>query len=306
MGFGGGALEDWESSLLVYLDANAAVFHLAAVAFESDGAGGGEFEGFFEDFAIAGAAGGIAFGFDNEFVPVAGAVVFEFFPWSGEGEVATLELWFAEEDTAVSVWRGAEFEFESEVGRELAGGPELLDTATFCGGGDDKSAVDGAVAAVGCLSFSFESLGCVNEGPGDTIGIAFEPAFGGGANGVRRDLKTPASEVPAVKQTFEAWFGLEVIGFGFDESESGKDGAECAGPAAVAGFVGVEQVGHVFRFCVTFGAGKERPCIEDCDLGIAASDSLTEQIDVPDAFRRAFFGCRAGEDEAENDRGVGA
>ena len=39
------------------MDAEAAVFELAAVAFDADGTGGGDFEGGFEDFAVAGAVG---------------------------------------------------------------------------------------------------------------------------------------------------------------------------------------------------------------------------------------------------------
>ena len=43
---------------------------MAAVAFEADGAGGGDFEGGFEDFAVAGAMGDAAFDDDDHFVPV--------------------------------------------------------------------------------------------------------------------------------------------------------------------------------------------------------------------------------------------
>ena len=42
---------------------------MAAVAFEADGAGGGDFEGGFEDFAVAGAVGDAVFDDDDHFVP---------------------------------------------------------------------------------------------------------------------------------------------------------------------------------------------------------------------------------------------
>ena len=43
-----------------------------AVAFQADGAVGGDFEGFFEHFAVAGAARSVAGHLDLDFVPVAG------------------------------------------------------------------------------------------------------------------------------------------------------------------------------------------------------------------------------------------
>ena len=48
---------------------------MAAVAFEADGAGGGDFEGGFEDFAVAGAVGDAVFDDDDHFVPILRFVV---------------------------------------------------------------------------------------------------------------------------------------------------------------------------------------------------------------------------------------
>ena len=149
-------------------------------------------------------------------------------------------------------------------------------------------------------------MGLVNKGPDDAIRVAFHPAFCGSADGVGGDLESPASEIFAVEQTFEARFDLEVIGFGFNESERSEYRTEGGGPAAVAGIVGVQQVRHVLRLCVTIGAGEGRPGIEYSDLGIATSDALVQQIDVFDTFGRAFFGSRAGEHKAEHNRGFGA
>lgn len=53
----GGGRESWKSKLFLNPNTNATVFHLTAVAFESNWAGRRQFEGFFEDFAVTSAAG---------------------------------------------------------------------------------------------------------------------------------------------------------------------------------------------------------------------------------------------------------
>ena len=86
-----------------FFELDVAVFHLASVAFEADGAGGGHGEGGFEDFAIAGAVGDAVFDFDDDLVPVLGFVLLQFFVGTGDEVVAALELGFADEDAAVGV-----------------------------------------------------------------------------------------------------------------------------------------------------------------------------------------------------------
>src|SRR5687768_10784805 len=126
-----------EASLVRVANTNAAVFHLAAVAFEADGAGFGDFESGFEDFAVAGAMGDAVFHDDDHFVPILRLVVFQLFVRAGEGIIAALQLRFADEDAAVGIWRRAEFELEREIFGELFCRVKLLDAAVFGRGGDD-------------------------------------------------------------------------------------------------------------------------------------------------------------------------
>src|ERR1041385_358463 len=62
---------------LVFFDADAAVFHLAAVAFKFDRAAGGDFHCGLEDFAIAQGVRSVAFDDDFEFVPIALTIVLQ-------------------------------------------------------------------------------------------------------------------------------------------------------------------------------------------------------------------------------------
>src|SRR5262245_43973540 len=97
-------------SLRLLLNANPAVFHLAAVAFQADRPGLRQFEGLFEHFAITGAARPAVLGDYDKLVPflrfVAGLVVRR---RAGEGVVAALELRLAKEYAAVGVRCSAEF-----------------------------------------------------------------------------------------------------------------------------------------------------------------------------------------------------
>src|SRR5688572_22594196 len=135
---------------------NAAVFHLAAVAFEADGAGGGDFEGGFEDFAVAGAMGDAVFDDDDHFVPILRFVVLQVFVRAGEGVIAALQLRLADEYAAVGVGGGAKFEFQGEIFWKFFRGPKLLDPAVFWRRGYDESTVLGHVAAIIAFGFSIE------------------------------------------------------------------------------------------------------------------------------------------------------
>ena len=86
------------------------VFHLAPVAFKTNRAGGRDFHGGFENFAVAGAVGFGAFYGDDHFVPILGLITLELLVRSGDQIIATLKLGTANEDAAVGVRRGSEFE----------------------------------------------------------------------------------------------------------------------------------------------------------------------------------------------------
>src|SRR5262245_29257865 len=75
---------------LLCLNPDAAVFHLAAVAFQADGAGIGKLEGGIEGFAVAGAIGDAVFGDDDHFVPVLGLIFLQHLVRPGEWIVTAL------------------------------------------------------------------------------------------------------------------------------------------------------------------------------------------------------------------------
>src|SRR5438128_10442389 len=91
------------------LDADAAVFHLAAVAFEADGTGGGNFHGRLQYFAVAHAVRRSVFNDHLDFIPIASAIVLKLLVRAGEQVVAALKLPATHKDAAVGVGRGAEF-----------------------------------------------------------------------------------------------------------------------------------------------------------------------------------------------------
>lgn len=76
-------------------DSDAPVLHLAAVAFETDGANGRKLEGGFDDLAVAGAMGHAVGDGDDDFVPLLGLVAGEVGIGPGDEVVAALELGLA-------------------------------------------------------------------------------------------------------------------------------------------------------------------------------------------------------------------
>src|SRR3989442_7231457 len=82
------------------VDSDAAVFHLAAVAFEADGTGGGNFHRRFQYFAVAHAVRRSVFDDHLDFIPIASAIVLELLVWAGEQVVAALKLPATDEDAA--------------------------------------------------------------------------------------------------------------------------------------------------------------------------------------------------------------
>lgn len=91
------------------------IFHLAAVAFKSNRAGGGDFERAFQDFPVARAEGNAVGHGDLDFIPILRLVFLQVLVWPGNEIIAALQLRSADEYAAVGVDRGAEFQPEDEI-----------------------------------------------------------------------------------------------------------------------------------------------------------------------------------------------
>src|SRR6266540_2400526 len=77
-----------ERLIRYFFDADAAVFHLAAVAFQTDGACRGKFHRGFQYLAVAQAVSRAVCHGDFNFVPVARPVIPEIFVGASEGVIA--------------------------------------------------------------------------------------------------------------------------------------------------------------------------------------------------------------------------
>jgi len=163
-----------------YGDTEATVFHLAAVALETDGTGGWHGQGGFEDFAVTGAMGEIIGDDDLDLIPILGPVMLEGLVGAGEEVVSALELRFSDEDAAVGVGGGTEFQAEDEVVGEGLKCAQALDFSAFGRGGYDEPTMPGDVAAIGGGGEAVEVYGCGYDGPGGGIGgVGGFPAAGG-------------------------------------------------------------------------------------------------------------------------------
>ena len=114
-----------------------AVFHLPAIAFESDRPRGGHFHRSLEYFTVAKAEGQPVFDRDFDFIPIARAIILQLLVRTGEKIVAALQLRTANEDAAVSVGRRAKFEPKDKVFWKFARRIDLLNPATFSRSRDD-------------------------------------------------------------------------------------------------------------------------------------------------------------------------
>ena len=102
----------FDSTVSRHLDLNSAVFHRSAVALQADGSSFGDGEAGFEQLAIAGAASSPFLDDDLDLLPVLGLVLVQFLVGASYQVVPTLKLRPADEDTAIGVDAGSEFEFE--------------------------------------------------------------------------------------------------------------------------------------------------------------------------------------------------
>ena len=112
---------------------------------------------------------------DFDFVPVAGPVIPQTFVGTGQGVVAALKLSAAQEDAAVRVRRGAEFQTQDEVLREVLRGGKLLNSASLGRSGDDQPAIFGDKSPVGAARLAVEADGGCDNGPRRGVGIAGLP-----------------------------------------------------------------------------------------------------------------------------------
>src|SRR5437868_1811889 len=95
---------------------------------------------------------------DDHLVPVLRSIFRQVLIGTGQWIVAALQLWLADEDTAVGVRSGSEFQLECEVLGELARGPHLLDAASFRRCRHDDASMLGDVATIAAGLLAIEVL----------------------------------------------------------------------------------------------------------------------------------------------------
>ncbi len=186
-----------------------AVLHLPAIAFQSDGAGGGDFQILDEQFAVTFRSGAAVADGDYEFVPVLGLVLLEIFVRASERIIPTLKLGLPDKHPAVRVGSRTEFKFQDEIFREFVGGGELLDAAPFRRCGNHKAAGHSAEPVVVAFGFSVKRncLGYLDEDWG--IGPRVSGCFAG-----RGWAESTASEVFSIEQAHKALLLLGICFFG--------------------------------------------------------------------------------------------
>src|SRR5664279_1503529 len=136
-----------DGSRLELLQPDTTVLHLTAVALQADGAGWRNLEGRFQDFPIAGAESDVVGGDYLNLIPILRFIMLEFLIRTGNEVIAALQLGFTDEDATVGVNAGPKFKPEDEIRRELAGRPNLLNTAAFRRGSHNEAAEPGEVTA---------------------------------------------------------------------------------------------------------------------------------------------------------------
>jgi len=272
------------AALIQFLYANPSVLHLAAIAFQTNGAGGWDFELGVEHFAVAGAMRNPVFDDGHYFVPLLRLVVLQFLPRAGEDVVATLELRFADEDAAVSVGRGAKFKFEDEVFWKFPGRPKLLNTTTLGRSGDDKSPIDRDVAR---------------------IVAGFLTVKGGGGFKCFLRAKPPTSEIVPVEKAHVTRLELKVIRLGFDKPMGGQQRSQRGGPLGVTCFVRVQQVWKLRLLRIALVIGKKQPRVEHRHLRVTLHGGEVELVDFFNLISGTFLCGGTGHHIAEDDGHIG-
>jgi hypothetical protein len=166
----------FQGSLWQFLDANAAVFHLAAVRLQADWTGHGKFVGTFQFLAIAGAGCDFAF-YDNlDLVPILWLVFFQILVGAGHQVIPALKLWLAKENAAIRIDCGAEFQLQVEVLGKLAGGPKLVKAFA---GVYHQMTILGGVSAIAGSGFAIKSgsIFVVPSGKVFAVEKGFETGF---------------------------------------------------------------------------------------------------------------------------------
>src|SRR5437867_2265456 len=82
---------------LFLFQANASIFHLASVAFETDTAGGGKFQSCLEHLTVANTVRDTVLYGDFNFIPILWSVLFKLFVGTGYEVITNLKLGLAEE-----------------------------------------------------------------------------------------------------------------------------------------------------------------------------------------------------------------
>ena len=195
---------------------------------------------------------------NDQFIPVASLVVFQVFIRPGQRVVAALQLGLADEHATVSIRRSTEFKFECDIAREFANRIELLNSTTLSGCGDDESAVFRQVATI------------VRD---------------------RLAIMSPASEILSIEQALKARFEQKIVRYRFHKTECRQNRSKGARPFHIAGFIGMQQIGHLFRLRISLSVRKQRPGINDSNLRITFNRCETQFVDQLNIVSRTIF-CR--------------
>src|ERR1039457_2572354 len=156
-------------------------------------------KGGFEKLAVTGAAGHLALHDDLDLIPILGLVLLQVLVGSRHQVVPALKLWPTDENAAVGIDAGTEFELENEVLREFLHGVKLRDQSILPLGEvhGENAVLGGVTASVAGTRFAIELL----HDLGDRGGL-----WG------HLGTETPSREVLAVEQASELRVRLPLVG----------------------------------------------------------------------------------------------
>src|SRR5262249_32860123 len=120
------------------------------------------------------------------FVPLLRLVLLQLRIRPGNQIIATLQLRLAKKDAPVRKWRPAKFQLEHEILWKFSRCPQSFDLAIFRWSRDDQPPVQRHVTAIAADGFSVEIIG----------------------------LESPAGQVAAVEEAYEARFHCKIVRLG--------------------------------------------------------------------------------------------
>src|SRR5207253_4667256 len=126
--------------------------------------------------------------------------VLKLFVRAGNWVISALELGSANEDAAVRVRGGAKLEFQNEIFRELASGPEHLNFSPLSRRSHNQPAVFRHIATIIAGGLALEIDGVGDDRPRRSIWIALSPASCCLDVGMRGWPVSPPGQIVTVEQ----------------------------------------------------------------------------------------------------------